>query len=102
MSAETKQAPARLWVDTFGMEPGRPKWGYWDEPTESTTEYVRADIADDIRDALRDALDFIDAPDAPAVGDVVQDSLVSRAYVNLATLLDSHRAAITKATRGEG
>lgn len=47
--------------------------------------------------ALREAVGFIDSADAPAVGAIVQDSLVPSAYVALANILESARAAIAQA-----
>ncbi len=50
-----------------------------------------------LRKAAQAAIDFIDDGDSPSVGDIVQNSLVPRAYVHLAGLLDRVRDALDEA-----
>ena len=55
------------------------------------------DLERELVAALQEAIDFIDGPDAPAVAMIIQDSLVPRAYVALAGILESARAVLAKA-----
>lgn len=54
--------------------------------------------APDLFEACQQAIDYIDGPYAPAIGMIVQDNLVANAYVALSQVLESARAATSKAT----